>query len=415
MRRTPSGCAIQIFTAPAYAEPGRTVPTRPHGGRREPSSADVPGIIPAVTTTPTAIEPATEPTGAPAAQQAAGRDYGLDVLRVLAIAAVVAIHVFGSSIRNEPKHSASWWAAVAIDLGSSWAVPVFVMISGALLLHPKVHAAGPAAFYRRRFARIIPAIIAWHVIYLVAVQMLLLHGANLTVRKMGQMAIDANFVVAFYFLWLIAGLYLIAPVLAAFLGDDDRRAKIFAAVALAWTMAVYAVPGVSSLLGNSRPITLGTLTYWWPFAGYFVAGWALRNTVLRKSLTVVAAVAAIAMMAEIAWQFGDTQHRLLRAVLPPHNLGTVNALGSVLFFLVGISVFRRLTLPERLQRAIVRLSEAAFGVFLVHLLVLSVYTRLVPGATGSLAMVAISYPVILLISYAISLVLARIPYVRAIV
>jgi surface polysaccharide O-acyltransferase-like enzyme len=368
-----------------------------------------------VTTTPILAEVPPQRAASISAAKAAGRDYGLDVLRVLAIAAVVAIHVFGSAIRHEPKHSTSWWIAVGIDLGSSWAVPVFVMISGALLLHPKVHAAGPAAFYRRRFARIIPAIIAWHVIYLVIVQVLLLDGANLTVRKMGQMAIDANFVVAFYFLWLIAGLYLIAPVLSAFLGDDDRRAKIFATVALAWTMAVYAVPGVSALLGNSRPITLGTLTYWWPFVGYFVAGWALRNTVLRKGWTALAAIGGIALMAEIAWQFGDTEHRLMRAVLPPHNLGTVNALGSVLIFLAGISLFRRLTLPDRVQRTIVGLSDAAFGVFLVHLLVLAVYTRLVPGATGSLAMVAVSYPVILIVSYAISLLLARIPYVRTIV
>ncbi|GAB4050326.1 acyltransferase [Catellatospora paridis] len=369
-----------------------------------------------MTTTPTRTEPAAEhPAPGPTTADRAGRDHGLDVLRILAICSVVAIHVFGSSIRNEPKRSTEWWLAVAIDLGSSWAVPVFVMISGALLLNPKVHAAGPAAFYRRRFLRIVPAIVAWHVIYLVVVLGLLQNGVNLTGPKLGQLVIDANIVVAFYFLWLIAGLYLIAPVLAAFLGDDERRAKIFAAVALAWTMAVYTMPRMSALLGNSRPISLGMLTYWWPFVGYFAAGWALRNTVLSRRATVLAAVGALALLAEIAWQFGHTQYRLLHVLLPAHNLGTVCAVASILVFLVGIAVFRRITLPERVRRWIVRLSDASFGVFLVHLLVLAFTVRLVPNATASLSTVALTFAIVLPASFGISLVLARIPYLRAIV
>ena len=53
-----------------------------------------------------------------------------------------------------------------MDLMFVWAVPVFVMISGALVLDRSAHAAGPAAFYRRRFARILPPLIAWNLICL---------------------------------------------------------------------------------------------------------------------------------------------------------------------------------------------------------------------------------------------------------
>jgi surface polysaccharide O-acyltransferase-like enzyme len=370
-----------------------------------------------VTLTPPRTQPDTEPVGAPEpAAERPGRQYGLDVLRILAIAGVVAIHAFGGPIRHEPRHSTSWWIAVALDLGSSWTVPVFVMISGALLLHPRVHAAGPAAFYRRRFARIGPAMVVWYLVYLVVVQHFLLHDANLTVHKLGQMLIDSNLVIAFYFLWLIAGLYLIAPVLSAFLGDDRRRALIFSAAALAWTMAVFATPGISRLLGNERPISLGSLTMWWPFVGFFAAGWALRRTILSPRLTALAAAGAVILLAEVVWQYGmGSQHKLLQAFLPVSYLGTVVAAATVLIFLVGISVFSRITLPAGTARLIERLSDASFGVFLVHLLVLALASRFIPASTSSLGAVAVTYCGVLAVSFAVSAGLARIPYVRAIV
>src|SRR5690349_16550006 len=98
------------------------------------------------------------------------RRWEFDALRVAAIGGVVAIHVIGMFLGNrELAGTARWWLAAAVDKGAIWAVPVFVMLSGALVLAPAAHAAGPAAFYRKRFARIIPAMITWHLAYLLLV------------------------------------------------------------------------------------------------------------------------------------------------------------------------------------------------------------------------------------------------------
>lgn len=68
------------------------------------------------------------------------RQYGLDLLRILAICGVVAIHVIGVIVSNtQLKGTTQWWVATAIDLGAVWTVPVFVMISGALVLNPLPH------------------------------------------------------------------------------------------------------------------------------------------------------------------------------------------------------------------------------------------------------------------------------------
>src|SRR6185437_5668911 len=99
------------------------------------------------------------------------RRWELDGLQVAAIAGVLAIHIFGMLVVNDDwAGTGRWWAAVAVDMGSIWVVPVFVMISGALVLAPSAHAAGPVAFYRKRFVRILPALVVWHLVYLIVVR-----------------------------------------------------------------------------------------------------------------------------------------------------------------------------------------------------------------------------------------------------
>ncbi|MFD0595628.1 acyltransferase family protein [Catellatospora coxensis] len=67
----------------------------------------------------------------------ATRNHGLDALRVAAILGVVAIHVFGLMVGNDDlRGTLPWWIATAIDMGAVWCVPVFIMISGALVLAP---------------------------------------------------------------------------------------------------------------------------------------------------------------------------------------------------------------------------------------------------------------------------------------
>ncbi len=79
----------------------------------------------------------------------------IDRLRVAACVAVVLIHVTLGSLDTLTPFTAVWWVGHWICLVSQWAVPVFVMISGALLLNPNYGAADSlSVFYRKRVRRI---------------------------------------------------------------------------------------------------------------------------------------------------------------------------------------------------------------------------------------------------------------------
>ncbi|WDZ87818.1 acyltransferase [Micromonospora cathayae] len=346
------------------------------------------------------------------------RRYGLDVLRIGAICGVVAIHVVGTYVANDDRRgSRNWWIATAIDIGAIWTVPVFVMISGALVLAPRAHRDGPAAFYRKRFARILPALIAWHLIYLVVVRMLL-RGEELSGKALTQLLIDGRIYTALYFLWLIAGLYLLAPVLATFLAaGDGRRAGITAAVAMGWILAAFMIAGVANLNGTPRPIHLGAWTMWWPYVGYFLAGWALARVRLGGWRTVLAALLATALLAEGVWRWGSRPDLpVVQALFPVSYLGASVAVAAVCVFLVANTLGDRLRPSPRVGGWLVRLADASFGVFLVHLLLLALIQWAVPDlAIGeSLSVTLVTCAVVTVGSFAVSLGAARVPYLRAI-
>lgn len=344
--------------------------------------------------------------------------WDLDVLRIMAILGVVAIHVFGLILGNkELQGTATWYFGVILDIGSIWCVPIFVMISGSLLLGPRTHAAGPGPFLRRRVLRLLPALVVWHLVYLFGVRWLLL-GGRLEPAAVFVNFVDARVYTALYFLWLILGLYCVAPVLAAFLaGGGATRARVTAVAACAWTATVIAVPGVTALLGIPRPRSDGALTMWISYVGLFVAGYAWREASSRSRRWIWTGTLAVLLLAAQIWQYtARPDPRLLQALSPVSYLGALMMICSICLFVCVVDLCARRSPSSQLQFALRALGEATFGVFLVHLLVIAVIRVTLPDFYADPAPVAktLMYVVVIAVSFLISLVARRTPVLRRI-
>ncbi len=340
------------------------------------------------------------------------RNYGLDILRIVSICGVVAIHVFGLRVGADPKKGLGWWTAVAIDISFIWVVPVFVMISGALILSSRLVVNSPVSFYRKRAIRLIPALIFWNAVYLIGVRVWM-RQESLSGTRILQLVYDSSIFTQLYFLWLILGLYAMAPVLALFIvGKGRSRALITAILLLSVTTLAFMGSGVMGFFGVSRPISLNIFTYWIPYLGYFAAGYALRNLRIRGLALLASAASTAALLIFTVWHYG---HRgifpLLDSLLPVSYLGAGVALSALGMFVVGLSVCEFITIPPRFGNALVSLSNASFGVFLVHLVIFEAIRLNVPTVLGATSLPAIAgaYGVTLVGSFAISLVAARTP------
>jgi surface polysaccharide O-acyltransferase-like enzyme len=154
-----------------------------------------------------------------------------------------------------------------------------------------------------------------------------------------------------------------------------------------------------------------------PYVGYFIAGRALHAVVLPVRGVVVAAVVAVALIAEIVWQYGRRPaYPALQLLVPTGYLGAGTAIASVCVLLVATGIGARVTPGPGPASVLRRLSSAAFGVFLVHLLVFEVVRQLSPAVAraASLAVMLGAWAVVVAVSFAVSLVAARVPYLRMI-
>ena len=343
------------------------------------------------------------------------RDYSLDILRILSICGVVAIHLFGYVVGHAERGSRNWWLGAGLDIPFIWVVPVFVMISGALLLAPQTRVLAPGAFYRKRAVRLLPALIVWNVIYLVGVRWLM-RGEDLTPARVAQLLFDGTVFTQLYFLWLILGLYLVAPLITAFLKDGPpRRARTLAAVLLAATALAFMAPGIAASLGFARPISLNIFTHWLPYVGYFVAGRALRDVRLSGRSLVAAIVAATGLAALCLWQYGNPgPARLLNVVSPVGYLAPTVMMLSVAVFLSAKSLFSRIKPTPAAGRMLITLSAASFGVFLVHLLVFEAIRLNVPAVFNGRSILAASasYAATLALSFGVAVLASRIRFLR---
>lgn len=75
----------------------------------------------------------------------------LNDMRILAALTIIFVHVSQSFYSTvDSTNSFEWWASNLYLSFSLWGVPVFVMISGALLLSPERKYLGLVSFYKKR-------------------------------------------------------------------------------------------------------------------------------------------------------------------------------------------------------------------------------------------------------------------------
>ncbi len=343
--------------------------------------------------------------------------WDLDLLRVVAILGVVVIHVIPLIQTNEELRGTDTWNfSVVIQTVAIRCVPLFIMISGVLVLAPRMHVRGPWDFYRRRAARLLPAVVFWHLVYLFAIRVWL-QGGTLTAKGVAIELIDARVYTALYFLWLILGLYLVAPVLTSFLSQGGRgRAIGTAVVAVLWASAVWSTPMVTGMLGAEPRSNLGGMLTWWIFyVGTFVAGWAWREPRPTSRRWMWALPLGLALVGLQVWQnLNPGEHRWLFALLPPGYISVTTTLSTILLFVGVIDLCAKVDLPERAARAIRVLGQATFGVFLFHLVVVALIRKWMPEFYADPRPIAKlqMYGLVILVSFAVSMLASRIPFLR---
>lgn len=345
-----------------------------------------------------------------------GRKNHLDLLRAIACLSVVMIHVSAEYVVRGSA-GADFWLGNLLDSLSRAGVPLFVMISGALMLDENY------AFTKKKWLGYIGRMTAfyavWSTVYCFIFRMLPLIQRGEKIRIPGTVA---QIFSGHYHLWfvpMIISLYLILPLLRLWVKEKNvRHVEYFLGVSAVFG---FVVPQVMAILVDQVKALKPIQTLWDNFnlgqtAGYtvyFVLGWYLNRGVKYKKLLSALGILGFAMtFAGTGWATVILEMKSY----PFYENFTVN----VLLYSAAIFVFCRhwFEQPKRpdgaMQRAVRGLGKYSLGIYAVHVYVIS---KLLPYLGG--LHIGVGLPLVFVLTLGLSLllsfVLSKIPLVKKIV
>ena len=149
-----------------------------------------------------------------------------DILRIVSVFGVLVIHSISIFWDNIPVKTGSWAAFACIDSIFRFVVPVFVMISGMFMLSPEKDR-GIKNLYSKNILHILTSFIFWSFLYALF--------NNIPTNPEICFSIK-DFILSFikgeyhlWFLFMIAGLYIVTPILRKII-NDKKLTEYFLAI-----------------------------------------------------------------------------------------------------------------------------------------------------------------------------------------
>ena len=316
----------------------------------------------------------------------------LDVVRFIAMFTVVCCHCtdpFNFYPGTAPKiGEIKLWGAIYGSVLRP-CVPLFVMITGALLLPVRGDA---STFYKKRIPRVFYPFLIWSVLYNLFPWITGLLGLNPQIildffPYAGEEVMQQSFSVSLeyilmipfnfsilavhmWYIYLLIGLYLYLPVFSAWVEKASERAKLMFLLAWGVTLLLpYYYQFVSNYLwGTCSWNSFGMLYAFAGFNGYLLLGHYLKN--LEWSLKKTLAIGIPMFAAGYAVTFLGFRHITALPEYTDEMLELFFTYCSLNVVMMTIPVFmlaKKVKVnSERMKKALANLTVCGFGIYMIH-------------------------------------------------
>lgn len=210
------------------------------------------------------------------------RDTKLDIIRILACFMVVLMH------SPVPSENADGIFLNIMGYFTAPCIGLFFMVSGALLLPIKTDY---VAFIRKRFSKIAIPTIIWSLVYI----LFKLYDSDSEIdifQSIVSIPFSPQGNGVLWFMYTLAGLYLLAPILSAWLERATQHEIII--VLMLWCITLcYPLFDFDISINTS---TTGVLYYFTGYAGYFMLGYYLKKYPDSISVIGVCSIALLGIL-----------------------------------------------------------------------------------------------------------------------
>ena len=340
----------------------------------------------------------------------AGQETELDLLRVLAALAVIVMHLAPT---QEPETASALGRAMfhVIPAAVTWCVPCFIMVSGRFLLDP-ARPLPTRKLFGQYLLRLVITFAFWSPLYRV-------YETALLGMHYGWRAFLSLSLTGFYHMWylfLLAGLYLVTPVLRR-IAEDEKTMKYFLLLFFAvnvLTEYVQYLPGIGWSVANALEYSHLHLVL--GYTGYFMLGLYLRYAEFSPRAERAIYLAGLLCLLFTAtaglWLPAPAGEEQSFFQLYRKTNVVIESAALYLFFVRRVS---RLDFSARLAAVLAGCARLSMGVYMAHVMVYGVLYELLrrsgsgllslPGAQSWLLFVIPVY----LLSLAAAWLLKKIP------
>lgn len=312
-----------------------------------------------------------------------------------------------------------WWTSTVYKSFTLSCVPLFIMLSGALLLQPSKLHESIRFFLKKRVKRIGLAFIFWSLIYLGWA--FFISNTPFTLNNFIEGSLFSIFSGSYYhfwFLYLIIGLYLLTPILRAIVAYDSQ--KILKYLITLWFLGVSIVPVIQLITGYNLNDTLfvmgGTL-------GYFVLGIYLPKIKIKSSILYVLFFSSIIFTIISSWLMRFEFYSIGQDYFFFDYLSVNVILSSITLFMI-LSKFPAEWPKDAhplIRRVIHGISKNILPIYLFHLIIMETFQRGYLGFKLSLTTInpIIGVPIITLVTLFVTLslilLMKKVPILKTII
>lgn len=278
----------------------------------------------------------------------------LDIIRILACVMIVAMH---APIPNTGLNS---YILSTNSLLTAPGIGMFIMISGGLLLPVNMTT---KSFLKKRLIKIAGPTLFWTFFYMMVELAQNGFSEAFNVRSILSVPFAPQYNGTLWFVYMLAGLYLLAPILSAWLKQTTLwEIRMYLCL---WGITL-CYPIIRNFVGVNEGHT-GLFYYFGGYAGYFLLGYYLRYYVDRisawKCLLLILfpfCIATAIKLAHVAIDFYDLFWYLSVFIVSM----------AVGWFMLVKKLNKSYNDESNLHRGVVVVSNCCFGIYLIHILVM---------------------------------------------
>ena len=289
----------------------------------------------------------------------------LDVLNILAILAVIMLHHNG--IVHTYSNTRAWKTSLIVETIFYWAVPIFLMITGATLMNYR-EKYDTKTFFKKRIFKVVIPFIFWAVIMLlwkVSIGQLVIN--NFSVKEILNIFFNNKEETTYYYVFLIIGIYLTLPLISVL--SEERYKGVLWYTVISFFVFNSFIPVICSFLGisynNNLTIQIGSYLF------FVILGYLLSNedfTKKKRIIIYILGILSVLFRYIITYYLSIKSNELVRTFFGYTQFHSILLATAVFIFVKNINWDKLLN--DKLKNILFKISSCSFAIYLIHKIIM---------------------------------------------